>query len=323
MTHLLVITACDDQPVHCRVLDFGDSAAYPCLTKELGYRCVASHPEMAGEPFQVFLEALPAAGGQSARIRMEGWAPPPESRLLGSLDVPAERFAWLGAATDPSLESGASHTVHLAVANADHPVVQQASCYDDNDFALEQDPDPLRLPGEFSTRPLGSRRVVRNSGTWMCCVFAPGVYRHFAEAASTAGPDANERGWLGQVRVHLTGGRLYVLVDNLVEVPALRSGPSFIHTSGSQFFRVYRDHARLGAYLHLHPRRAAGVELGPHPSAPDATLAWDLQACVPYPVIMPIAMFGLRADGEHEDLAVSAYSNGQLTEIDWEVLLDE
>jgi hypothetical protein len=116
-----------------------------------------------------------------------------------------------------------------------------------------------------------------------------------------------------------------VLIEDLTEVPWVSASRYHIRTSGAQFFHLRRQHSRLGAYLHLHPRKCRDengrlVQLGPVPSGPDAVLAWDLDAASFLPVVCPIAMSPFRSDRESDDIAVSAFADNLFHPIPLEVL---
>ena len=154
-------------------------------------------------------------------------------------------------------------------------------------------------------------------------IFTPDAWTAFVGAAAVE--TEIERGWIGQVRIHLVDSTCYVVIDELVEVPA-EAGQCYLVTHGNQFFELHRRHQRLAAYLHLHPRKIEGIEgikpvqLAPAPSGPDTTMAWNLDATTPLPVVLPIAMFGAREDHLDDDVAAHAFVHGLLSEIDLEVL---
>ncbi len=318
---LLIVDTRNGQALGCRVLDFADPGSYPPLFKELGFRCVAAHPEYAGQPWRAALE-MEGLGTAAPRVRMEGWSKDRDPQLLASLHVPVNNFAWLGVALARQLGLQDPYAVNIAVTNRRHAVVEQWMNIEDEDFVLERNDAAMVLPAEFDIAELGRRRIIHRRGTFLRCVFTGEVYEQFTAAA--AAETQNEQGWLGQVRTHLAEeGICYIVIDGLVEAPASQRGRGFLRTPGRQFGRLYQQHERLGGYLHLHPRDVDGAQLSPLPSGPDNTLAWNLDACVSSMIVMPIALFGFRSQQAARDMAVCGFLNGILVPIDLEVLCDD
>ena len=103
---------------------------------------------------------------------------------------------------------------------------------------LEETDAIMRLPTQFSTAPLGPRFSIHRRGTFLRCVFAADPYRAFARAA--ASEKEYEQGWLAQVRVHLSEGCCYAVIDGLVEAPASQRGARFLEDSRTSIPRALR-----------------------------------------------------------------------------------
>jgi hypothetical protein len=318
---LVVIVRRAGETSACRVLDFRDSTSYSPLFKELAYRCLAADPDLAGTPWEATLELVENLG-QHTQLRMEAWSLGSRPRLLASLNIPVNHLAWIGVALAEQLRLEDGYTVHVAATDRQHPVVKRWMSWEDDDVALEETTATMRLPGNFSTAPLGPRRPIgRPRHSFLKCVFTPRTYREFTEAATLE--TENERGWLAQVRVHLASGSCYVVIDNLVEPPVADRGRGFLRTEGHQFFDLYQRYERLGGYLHFHPRELDSVPLSPLPSGPDTTLAWNLDASAAPMIVMPIAMFGFRPQQAALDITACGFLAGKLVPIDLEVLCDD
>jgi hypothetical protein len=213
------------------------------------------------------------------------------------------------------------YTVHVAGPEPDHPLVQQSLQWDDDDFAVTADAaGELFLPTGFSTESPGPRRSIRRpgSGSWLRCVFRPQPWGRFTAAA--AEETEVERGWLADARLHLVDDACLVVIEDLVELPA-EASQFHLHTQGRQFFALHQQLGqRLGGYLHLHPREVEGVALGPSPSGPDITAAWNVESAGTLLPVFPIAMFGVRPETYGTDVAAHAFVSGVIEEIDLEVI---
>jgi hypothetical protein len=314
---LVVIVSHAGKAAGWRVLDFRDATSYCPLFKELAYRSVAAEPGLAGTPWEARLRLEDA--GDAPLLTIEAWSRGRRPRRLAALGVPVGHFAWIGAELAKQIGLEGDYTVQVAATDRHHPVVQRWMEWEDGDVAIEETPSTMTLPGDFSTEPLGPRRSIgRPLHSFLKCVFTLPAYREFTDAAAMERD--NERGWLAQVRVHLAGQACHVVIDGLVEPPAVDRGRGFLRTEGRQFFDVYQRFERLGGYLHLHPRELDDVALAPLPSGPDTTLAWNLCACAAPMIVMPIAMFGFRPQREAADIAACGFLRGKLVPIDLEVL---
>jgi len=317
-THLLVLVAQGEQVVGHRILDVARGGYRP-LIKELAYRAVATDPRrLAGRAWRLHLR-LDAVQTDRPRLCCEAWPDGPADAPLATLGVPVDHFAWIGTsiAREQKLRD---YTVHVAVPEPDHPLVQKSLDWADDDFAVSVDARPeLRLPAGFSVEPLGPRRVIRRGGegTWLKCVFDAGAWATFAAAA--AEETEVERGWLAAARVHLADDACLVRVEELFELPG-EATQFHLHTQGREFFRLHRRlEGRLGGYLHLHPREVDGVALRPSPSGPDVTAAWNVDAASTLWPVFPIALFGARAESYGTDVAAHGFVRGVIGEIDLEV----
>lgn len=325
--HLVVMVAQgqEQQIVASRILDL--ETDYRPLVKQLGYRAVARWPELAGQPFELDVR-LEAAETARPRLRLAAWHKA-DRRPLAAMDVPAGNFAWFACQMADRLQLKANGTsdysVHVAVLESDHRWVQQTDKPADEDFQLMEQRAELTLPTGFSTEPLGPRHVIRDVGSTTRCIFTPGAWSMFLNAA--AKETEQERGWAAAGRVHLADGQCCVLVQEpLMELPAAATRHSLL-THGTDLFLCHsRLAGRLAAYLHLHPRSVDEKRLGPYPSGPDCTVAWNLDASTDLPVVLPIAMFGARAESPNEvppDVAAHAFVGGLLAEVTLEVLADD
>ena len=317
-THLLVLVVQGEQVVGHRILDVARGGYRP-LIKELAYRAVATDPSrLAGRPWQLHLQ-LEAVDSDRPRLRCEAWAKERADAPLAAIAVPVDHFAWIGTSIARQLKIR-DYSVHVAVPEPDHPLVQNSLDWADDDFAVSVDAQPeLLLPTGFSVEPLGPRRVVRRvgAGTWLKCVFQAEAWAAFTVAAAEEADV--ERGWLAAVRMHLADDACFVVVEELFEMPA-EASQFHLHTQGRQFYRLHRQlGGRLGGYLHLHPREVDGVALSPNPSGPDVTAAWNVEAASTLWPVFPIAMFGARAETCGTDVAAHAFVSGVIGEIDLEV----
>ena len=325
-THLAILLSQQNKVAGLRVLDLAGGDCRP-LAKELAWRAVAVEPHLAGRPWQpsIEIESAESSSEQSTgRVLLSAWLQDNEPRLAARVAVPANNFAMLGLQLGESLglEAG-SYNVHLATLPADHACVAQAANTGDDDFHVaDSTVESLHFPSDFSTEPLGRRRGERRLGTFFRCVFTPAAWNAFLSAASRE--TEVERGWAARVQVHLFDGACHLLIeDELCELPA-EAARHQLRTRGRDFLALYRQWGpRLAAYLHLHPPSVEAIELGPYPSGPDTTLACNVDAGTPLPVVLPIALFGARgslAGGDRIDVAAHAFLGGVLTEIDLEVL---
>ena len=327
--HLAVIVCIEDEPVTYRVVDVG-GADYQPLLKELAFRSVANYPARRGQAWQLHLEMSKPS---NARATIELFAlGEDDGRTLARLSVPVDHFAWFGTelARQADLERK-DYTVQVALLNPDHTWLAAPDVGTDDFEVVASAERPLLLPTDFSTQRLGRRAVVRPVASWMRCVFHPSAWREFLQAARDE--TEKERGWAAVGRVHLADDHLdlFILDGSLFEMPA-EADRHHLLTRGSDFHALHRRVGPLAAYLHLHPPDVDGVPLGPFPSGPDSTVAWNFDACTPLPIVLPIAMFGADprfdqarfdqpSDEPREDVAAHGFSQGLLSEIQLEVIL--
>jgi hypothetical protein len=319
-THLLVLVVRGEKVVAQQVLDLARGGHRPLL-KELAYRAVATDPAgLAGQPWQVHLD-LEGVGTDKPCLRCEARLKHRPQPRLTVLPVPVGNFAWVGVELANELKIK-DYSVHVAVPDRSHPLVERSSAWEDEDFAVSFDDEPeLLLPSGFSTEPLGPRRVIARAGagTWLKCVFEPGAWDTFLTAAGNE--REVERGWLATARMHLADGACSVVLERLDELPAEARGEYYLHTKGRAFYRLHRRlGGKLGGYLHLHPREADGTPLSPAPSGPDVTVAWNVEAASTLVPVFPIAMFGARPETCGTDVAAHAFVSGVIGAIDLEVV---
>jgi hypothetical protein len=317
-THLLVLVVQEGQVVGQRILDVARGGYRPLL-KELAYRAVAGDPaKLAGRPWRLHLQ-LEAVDSDRPRLRCEARLKDQPHPPLAAVDVPVSNFAWVGMSIARQLEIK-DYSVHVAVPEPDHPLVQQSLAWEDDDFAVSLDGEPeLLLPTAFSTEPLGPRRVVRRvgEGTWLRCLFEAEAWSAFLVAA--ANETEVERGWLASARLHLVDDACYVVLEQLHELEG-EAGQFYVRTLGREFFRLHRKLGRpLGGYLHLHPREVEGAALGPSPSGPDVTVAWNVESASTLVPVFPIAMFGASPEEPGTDVAAHGFVSGVIAEIALEV----
>ncbi|MFH1264271.1 MAG: hypothetical protein ABIK89_00990 [Planctomycetota bacterium] len=318
-THLLVLLVQGEHVVAQRILNVAQGG-YRSLLKELAYRAVATDPaRLAGRPWQFNLE-LGDVGTENPRLRCEAWLKGQPQPPLVVLSVPVNNFGWVGVGIAQELKLE-DYSVHVAVPEPDYPAVRESQEWEDDDFAVSFDEEPeLLLPTDFSTEPLGPREVVRRvgKGTWHKCVFERRAWNTFVAAAGAE--TEVERGWLASARMHLVDGACFTVVEELFELPD-RAGQYYVHTQGREFFQLHRQLGpRLGGHLHLHPREVEGAALGPNPSGPDVTVAWNLEAASTLLPVLPIAMFGTCPETCGKDVAAHAFAGGKIREIDLEVV---
>ena len=316
--HVLVIVCREEKVVGQRILDLARGGHRPLL-KELAYRAVAGDPRLAGRAWQLQVQ-MEGVDSDQPHVRCEARLKGRPQAPLAVIQVPVSNFAWVGVSIARQLELE-DYTVHVAVPQSDHPAVGQSLAWEDDDFEVCFDSEPeLQLPTDFSTDPLGPRRVVRRvgQGTWLKCVFEPGAWSEFLAAA--AAETEVERGWLAAARMHLADGACFVVIEELFELPA-EHGQFYLHTQGRQFFQLHGQLGeRLGGYLHLHPREVEGRALGPSPSGPDVTAAWNVEAASTLLSVFPIAMFGACPETCPSEVAAHGFTSGVIKEIDLEVL---
>ncbi len=318
-THLMVTIAQNDRPIAYRVLDLA-RGEYRLLTKELGYRAVASDIALARRPWRVALH-LDGVNTEEPRLRVEAL---PESAAAGhplaALSLPMDNLAWIASQLAAHFQVKGDYMMYVKVLPADDPRVEKWSeAMEDPNFELTESSAPrLEFPGGFDPSPLGPRRVIRSVGSWLRCVFRPESLAMFLAAA--ARETSEERGWAVATRIHVFDGACYAVVEDLVEMPAT-AGRNYLVTHGRDFLALRaRLGERLGGFCHLHPPEVEGQPLAPQPSGPDTVVAWNLDAVTASPIVAPIAMFGATLENAPTRMAAHGYQAGILTEIDLEVL---
>lgn len=322
-THLVVLLTCGDKVVAYRTLDMANGGYRPLL-KELAYRAVLEHPQLAGAAWQLSLE-LKGVETSCPYLELQAWLESPRASPLAAIRAPIQHFAWLGVAMARQLgiagEEQSRYHVQFAVPGTDHAIVQhEKQSWQGEDFAFAAESRSLRLPEGFSTQPLGTRKVLRDKASWIHCVFTEDAWRAFTAAA--AAETSVERAWGATTRVHLAEGACSVVVPELVELEG-KAGPACVIASGQETFSLSRRlGGDLGAFLHLHPRQIGQVQVTPHPSPADFNVAWDCEASSPTPVVLPIALFGAGSERLDQEVAAHAFVGGRLTEVTLEVLLD-
>jgi len=324
--HVAVCISQGERVLGYRLMDL--ATEYNPLIKELACRAVATNPSLAGRPWH--LNARPAASdAPEPALALEtraadGSAGP--GRPLVTMRVPVSHFAWVAAIMARQLSVEGTYTYHVGPLEPTDPIVARWHETEsaDADFEILPDEEPsLRLPTAFVPgEPPGPRRVLDRRPSWTRCLLAAGVRDTFFEAARAE--RRTERHWAGAGRTFLTPAACYVLIDELVELPPAEAGKCFVvtHGRGSRPIRE-RLGDRLNAHLHLHPRFAEDQPMTPTPSAPDSTVAWNLDQASPNPCCFPIALFEMDPSDPAGDVAVHAYERGLLVPVQLEVLGDE
>ncbi|GIW89859.1 MAG: hypothetical protein KatS3mg109_0291 [Pirellulaceae bacterium] len=317
--HLAVMLLRDGQLVApVRVIDLHTD--YRPLTKELAYHAVAGCPELAGKKFQV---SVVLRRDIESRVELQAILADWPNPCVATMHVPVNHFAWLGIqlGDESGLERG-SYSVHVATLAPNHPWVTTGTAGNSDDFEIVEHTAELSFPTNFVSAPMGTTAEVRRSASWLSCVFSRQAWKAFLTAAERE--TQVERSWLAAGSIYLHNGRGWLLVEQLLELPAIRSRNS-ARTLGRDFYDCHkRLDGRLIGLVHLHPPEVEGKPIGPQPSGPDTVVAWNLDASTDLPVVVPIAMFGARADappGGRSDVAAYAFVGGVLSEVGLEVLV--
>jgi hypothetical protein len=318
--HVVVWIAKDGAVLGYRVMDL--RTEYRPLAKELGLRAAAGCPPLAGCLWEPGAQVVGSDAARS-KLRIEAFlaeSGPSPDLPLASVDVPIEHFGWVAAGVARQCGVDGAYAYYVGVLAPEDPVVRswgERATQDDFEILSDEEPE-LRLPTAFvPTPPPGSRRILDARPSWLRCVFSRRVGDVFLGAA-WAETD-RERHWAGAGTTYLAPEACWVVIEDMVELPAAEAGWHYVvtHGSGSRPIRE-RLGDRLNAHLHLHPRAMEGKPLPPSPSGPDATVAWNFDQGSPSPCCFPIALFGTDPRAPAGDVAAHGYERGILSPVQLE-----